>query len=624
VLELVWLIPTLPLAGFVLLVLFGKRLGEPHAGIIATALTSMSFLVGLVVFAGLLRRPESHRIFQQVLFTWIPVGRFHVDVGFYVDPLSVTWLLLVTGVGSLIHLYSIGYMHGDERFHTYFAYMNLFIFSMLMLVLGNNFLISFLGWEGVGACSYFLISFWFEKSENATAGKKAFVTNRIGDWGFLVAMFLTFFTFGSLDYAKVLPLAPGLAATTATALGALFFVAAIGKSAQLPLFVWLPDAMAGPTPVSALIHAATMVTAGVYLMVRINPILASSYSELGTAIMWIGTVTAVVAGSVAIAQNDIKKVLAYSTVSQLGFMFIAVGSGAYVAAVFHVITHAFFKGLLFLAAGSVIHGMHDEQDMRRMGGLSKPMRITNATFLVGAIALAGVPPLAGFWSKDDILLAEFNKNPALWVVGIGAALLTAFYITRQYLLVFHTSRRWEPDVHPHESGPLMTIPLIVLAGCALIGGFMNMPFNRDTRVLDRWLAPSIPFETKITVDTGVKIELVILAVITAIVGIVVAWVLYQRRRLPADALEPAVLSRAWYIDWAYAWFVAGPGTALFLAASWFDRTIIDGTVNGVGVLVRSAGGGVRQLQNGLVRSYALMVSLGVVALLAFVLLRMTY
>jgi NADH-quinone oxidoreductase subunit L len=623
-LELVWLVPTLPLLGFVLIVFFGKRLGEPLAGILATVLTFASFGVGLAVFAGLLNRPESQRVYEQVLFTWIPAGRFHVDVGFYVDPLSVTWLLLVTGVGALIHLYSIGYMHGDERFHTFFAYMNLFIFTMLMLVLGDNFLITFLGWEGVGACSYFLISFWFEKRENATAGKKAFVTNRIGDWGFLVAMFLTFFTFGSLNYAKVLPLAPGLAATTATALGALFFVAAVGKSAQLPLFVWLPDAMAGPTPVSALIHAATMVTAGVYLMVRINPILSASYSELGTAIMWIGTITAFVAGTAAVSQNDIKKVLAYSTVSQLGFMFIAVGAGAYVAAVFHVLTHAFFKGLLFLAAGSVIHGMHDEQDMRRMGGLSKPMPITNATFLVAAIALAGIPPLAGFWSKDDILLSEFATNHLAWFVGLAAALLTAFYIARQYLLVFHTKKRWEPGVHPHESGPIMTVPLVVLAIGAAIGGFMNMPFNRDTKVLDKWLAPSIPFETKITVDTGVKIELVVLAIITAVVGVVVAWVLYQRRRIPADALEPAVLGRAWYVDWAYSWFVAGPGTALFLAASWFDRTVIDGAVNGAGVLVRGTGDGVRRLQNGLVRSYALIVSIGVVALLAFVLLRMTY
>ena len=332
-------------------------------------------------------------------------------------------------------------MHGDPGFSKFFVYLNLFVFSMLMLVLGSNMLITFLGWEGVGACSYFLISFWFSKDANASAGKKAFVTNRIGDWGFMTAMFLAFATVGSLDYSVVLEQAPEIAPVTATAIGLLLFVGACGKSAQLPLFVWLPDAMAGPTPVSALIHAATMVTSGVYLMTRVNPILAQGYDWAPDVIAWVGVITALFAATIAVAQNDIKKILAYSTVSQLGYMFLAVGVGAYVAAIFHMVTHAFFKALLFLGSGSVIHGMHDEQDIRRMGGLRKYMPITAATFIVGWLAIAGVPPLSGFWSKDEILLFAYDANPALWAVGLVTALLTAYYMSRQVFLVFFGEER---------------------------------------------------------------------------------------------------------------------------------------------------------------------------------------
>jgi NADH-quinone oxidoreductase subunit L len=624
--ALLWLIPALPLAGFVVLVAGGKRLGDPLAGIVATLMTTASFVVGLIVFGGLVDKPADARAFEQSLFTWIPAGDFSVDVGFLADPLSITWVLFVTGIAALIHVYSIGYMRGDPRFHTYFAYLNLFVFSMLMLVLGNNLLITFLGWEGVGACSYFLISFWFEKNENATAGKKAFVTNRIGDWGFLVAMFLTFTTFGSLQYTEVLPLAPGLTATTATAIAALFFVGAVGKSAQLPLFVWLPDAMAGPTPVSALIHAATMVTAGVYLMVRINPILGVSYEELGLVIAWIGVATALVAATVALAQNDIKKVLAYSTISQLGFMFAAVGVGAYVAAVFHVVTHAFFKALLFLGSGSVIHGVHDEQDMRRMGGLRKWMPITSVTFLIGVLAIAGIPPLAGFWSKDEILLAEYDESIALAAVLMVTAFLTAVYMTRQYVTVFTGKPRFdEHEVHPHESGWLMTVPLIVLAGLTLVGGALNLPFlSSESHFLQQWLEPVVPFETHLTLDTGMKVTIAVMSALTALAGAIVGWVVYRRRAAQADVTEPAMLERAWYIDWAYSKVVDGPGRMLFDAAAWFDRRVIDGAVNGVGWVARGTGSNLRTVQNGLVRSYAMVVAIGAFLLVGYVLTRMSF
>ncbi|MGH2394802.1 MAG: NADH-quinone oxidoreductase subunit L, partial [Candidatus Limnocylindria bacterium] len=383
------------------------------------------------------------------LFEWVPAGGLRVDVGFLADPLSITMALFVTGVSTLIHLYAIGYMHGDGDFPKFFVYMNLFVFSMLMLVLGSNLLVTFLGWEGVGACSYWLISFWFSSEANASAGKKAFVANRIGDWGFLLAMFLAFAAVGTLNYEGLFDRVGTIAPVTATAIGLLLFLGAVGKSAQIPLYIWLPDAMAGPTPVSALIHAATMVTAGVFLMTRVNPILAAGYDWVPDVIAWVGVMTAFVAATIAVAQNDIKKVLAYSTVSQLGYMFLAVGVGAYVAAIFHMIAHAFFKALLFLGAGSVIHGMNDEQDMRRMGGLRKYMPLTAATFMVGWLAIAGVPPFSGFWTKDDILLFAWGSGGAdakvLWAIGLVTALLTGYYMSRQVFMVFFGEPRWEGD-----------------------------------------------------------------------------------------------------------------------------------------------------------------------------------
>ena len=626
-LELVWLIPTLPLAGFLVLTFAGRRLGEPLAGWLATVLLGGSFAATVVVYVGLLDRAGDDRVFTQTLFEWLPAGGLSVDVGFLVDPLSVTMALFICGVGSLIHLYSIGYMHGDGDFARFFALLNLFAFFMLVLVLGDSLLLTFLGWEGVGLCSYQLISFWYADADNAVAGKKAFVTNRIGDWGFLVAMFFVFTAVGSLDYLD-LNAAP-LATTTATAIALLLFVGAVGKSAQVPLFVWLPDAMAGPTPVSALIHAATMVTAGVFLMIRVNPVLAASSDWLPDLIAWVGVGTALLAASIAVAQNDIKKVLAYSTISQLGYTFLAIGSGAYVAALFHVVTHAFFKALLFLGSGSVIHGMGHEQDMRRMGALRAVMPVTAATFIVGWLAIAGVPPFAGFWSKDEILAYAFDNSPALWAVGLVTALLTAFYMSRQVFMVFFGEARWNDvrpedevrdEVHPHESPWTMTLPLVVLAGLAAVAGFINMPFSDDTKVFEHWLEPVVHgSEAHLSLTGGEQWILAVVSVAAALVGIAVAVAVYLRKRLPA--VEPEVLAHAWYIDEAIARTVDGPGTAAFEGTAAFDRVVVDGAVNGTGTLVQGLGGRLRTLQTGYVRNYALGVTVGTVALLVYVVTR---
>jgi NADH-quinone oxidoreductase subunit L len=627
-LDLVWLIPALPLAGFLLLLVAGRRLGEPGAGWVATLASGGSFAATCVVFAGLLAEDAHDRHHVLTLFEWLPAGGFSVDVGFLADPLSITMALFITGIGTLIHLYSIGYMHGDADFSKFFVYLNLFVFSMLMLVLGDNMLITFLGWEGVGTCSYFLISFWFTKDANAAAGKKAFVTNRVGDWGFMVAMFLTFATVGSLSYSTVLERAPEIAPVTATAIALLLFVGACGKSAQLPLFVWLPDAMAGPTPVSALIHAATMVTSGVYLMTRVNPILAQGYDWAPDIIAWVGVITALFAATIAVAQTDIKKVLAYSTISQLGYMFLAVGTGAYVAAIFHMVTHAFFKALMFLGSGAVIHGMHDEQDMRRMGGLRRFMPITAGTFIVGWLAIAGVPPFAGFWSKDEILLYAYDNSPALWAVGLLTALLTAFYMSRQVFMVFFGDERFRDADHehasePHESPWLMTLPLVVLAGLAIVGGGLNLPFTSDLHFLGHWLEPVVEGnEATLSVATGTKVGLALVAVAAGLVGIGLAARVYLQRRL--EPVEPALLAEGWRYDSTISAFVDGPGRAGFQATADFDRTIIDGAVNGVASLVRRGGGGLRVLQTGFVRSYALGVAVGVVALLGYFLTRVSF
>ena len=643
--DAVWLIPALPLAGFLVLLAAGKRLDDPKAGYVATAAIGGSFLVTLLVFLDLLGTHGEERHVVTSLFTWIPAGGLHLDVGFLVDPLSITMALFVTGVGSLIHLYAVGYMHGDDRFPKFFVYLNLFAFSMLMLVLADNFLLTFLGWEGVGACSYFLISFWFERPTASSAGVKAFVTNRIGDFGFMVGMFLIFSSLGSLQYTTVFAEADTLTRTTATAIALLLFLGACGKSAQLPLYVWLPDAMEGPTPVSALIHAATMVTAGVFLMVRINPILALAPTAL-TVIAIVGVATAFFAATIACAQNDIKKVLAYSTISQLGYMFLAVGSGAYVAAIFHMVTHAFFKALLFLGAGSVIHGLHDEQDMNRMGGLRKWMPITSATFIVGWLAIAGVPPFAGFWSKDEILASAWDKSPILWAVGLVTALLTAYYMSRQVFMVFFGDERWKQakaaeaaqdaqdaqdahgahdahsahgDFKPHESPPTMAVPLVVLATLAALGGLLNLPFGGY--VLEHFLEPVFGEHVHhLTLSSGTKLTLALIATASALAGIGIAYLTYMKQRLPR--VEPTVLQHAWYVDDAYDKAIAQPGRALAaFSADVVDAKVIDGAVNGVGAVVRLGGGGLRRIQTGFVRNYALAISVGAVGVLAYMLAR---
>ena len=628
--ELVWLIPALPLAGFAVLLLAGPRLGAPRAGWLATAASAGSFLATLVTFGGLLALDSADgggaggrggRWFVSTLFEWMPIGGLEVDAALLVDPLSMTMALFVTGVGTLIHLYSVGYMHGDPKYSKFFLYLNLFLFSMLMLVLGENLVVTFLGWEGVGTCSYLLISFWHERPTAATAGKKAFVTNRIGDFGFMVATFLLWTSLGTVSYIGIGAVAPALAGGTATAVSLLLLLAAAGKSAQLPLYVWLPDAMEGPTPVSAMVHAATMVTAGVYLLVRLNPVLTSTALLI---IAIVGAATALFAALAAVAQHDIKKVLAYSTVSQLGYMFLAIGSGAYVAAIFHVVTHAFFKGLLFLGSGSVIHGMGDEQDMRRMGALRAAMPITAVTFIVGWLAIAGVPPLSGFWSKDEILLAAWEQpdiGPLLWAVGLVTALLTAYYMSRQTFLVFFGGQRWDDGAHPHESPPTMTLPLVVLAGAAAVGGALNLPLVKDWLVLEHFLDPALAHSHHFSSGTGTKVLLALVATVAAVGGIAVAVGAWLRSRIPTDKLEPALLENAFYVDAGVSKFVGGPGTAAFEAAAATDRKVVDGAVNGVAKLVRRIGETVRPLQSGYLRHYASGVAVGAVILVIWLALR---
>ena len=631
--ELAWLIPALPLVGFLTILLFGRRLGDPKAGLFAALMPAASFLVTAFVYFDLLSRDAEERHHVITLFSWVPVGSLHIDMAFLVDPLSVTMALFITGIGSLIHFYAVGYMHGDPKFSKFFLYLNLFVFSMLMLVLGENLLVTFLGWEGVGACSYFLISFWHTRDSAATAGKKAFVTNRVGDWGVMIAMFLAFTTVGTVSYGGINEAAEmgHLAPVTATAIAMMLFIGACGKSAQLPLYLWLPDAMEGPTPVSALIHAATMVTSGVFLMTRVNPVLKVSYDWAPMTIATIGAITALFAATIAVAQNDIKKVLAYSTVSQLGFMFLAVGSGAYVAAIFHMVTHAFFKALLFLGSGSVIHGMHHEQDMRRMGALRKVMPITAFTFIIGWLAIAGVPPFAGFWSKDEILLFAFANNRALYVIGVVTALLTAYYMTRQVIMVFYGEARWNDhsddhgahgDFKPHESPKIMLFPLVVLAVLSAVGGVMQLPFSKSTHFLEHWLEPVIEFgeaDIKKTWAYDNKWLLLGLAVVVALVGIVASIAVYSKKK--AKAIEPTILADAWRYDSAVSSFVGGPGKAAFHALALFDAKVVDGAVNGAGNVTRSTSGVVRKVQTGFVRSYAVILSIGVLLVLAWFLFR---
>lgn len=628
-----WLLPAFPLVGALVLMVFGRRLGEPRSGWFAAAMPIASFLITLTVYFDLLSRGSEDRHEVVTLFSWIPVGALHIDVALLADPLSITMALFITGIGSLIHLYAIGYMHGDPNFSKFFLYLNLFVFSMLMLVLGENLLVTFLGWEGVGACSYFLISFWHTRDSAAVAGKKAFVTNRIGDFGVMTAMFLAFSTIGSVSYSSINEAAHsgGLAPVTATAIGLLLFVGACGKSAQLPLYLWLPDAMEGPTPVSALIHAATMVTSGVFLMTRMSPVLHASYEWAPMVIACVGAATALFAASIAVAQNDIKKVLAYSTVSQLGYMFLAVGSGAYVAAIFHMVTHAFFKALLFLGSGSVIHGMHHEQDMRRMGALRKLMPVTAITFIIGWLAIAGVPPFAGFWSKDEILLYVYANNRGLYVIGLITALLTAYYMTRQVIMVFYGEAKWKDHAHdhgahgdfePHESPKIMLFPLVVLSVLSVIGGAMQLPFTKKLHFLEHWLAPVVE-ESEADIHKTWAFEnkyvLLVVAILIAATGIAAAFAVYGKKKV--KAVEPRVLEQAWFYDAGAAKLVGGPGRAAFNAVAWADSHVVDGAVNGTATLVQRIASQVRKSQSGFTRVYAALMAVGAVALLAWFLFR---
>jgi NADH-quinone oxidoreductase subunit L len=637
--DLIWLIPALPLAGFLILLVAGRRLGEPASGWLATGLMFGSFGATVALYREMGGLESEDRVLTQTLFEWIPSGGLTVDFGLLADPLSITMAMFVTGVGALIHLYSVGYMHGDPKYSRFFLLLNLFVFFMLVLVLGDNLLVTFLGWEGVGLCSYQLIAFWFDDMPNAVAGKKAFVTNRIGDFGFMIAMFLTFNAVGSLDYVALNGAAGSLATGTASAIVMLFFLGAIGKSAQIPLFVWLPDAMAGPTPVSALIHAATMVTSGVYLLVRIAPVIAASSPWVSTTIAWTGAATALLTATIAVAQQDIKKVLAYSTISQLGYTVLAIGSGAYVAAIFHVVTHAFFKALLFLGSGSVIHSMDGDQDMRVMGGLRKYLPITSVTFIIGWLAIVGVPPFAGFWSKDEILAFAYDESAALWVVGLVTAVLTAFYMSRQVFMVFFGPEQWRelpgpddaeageltgpgPDHEPHESPWTMTVPLVLLSGFAMTAGFINLSFSEDLMRLEHWLEPVVAgAEHHLTLSGAAQWVLAVIATLAGLIGIAAAVAVYIKHRVARDRIERPVLAHGWYIDETMAEVVGGPGLESFDMTAAFDNRVIDGTVNGVAALVRGAGDRLRSWQTGYVRSYALMIAIGAMLLAGFLLTR---
>jgi len=629
--DLVWVIPAFPLLGFLTLISLRKSVREPIAGWLATTAMAGSFLSVLIVFIGMLSEENENRQTVFTLFDWIPAGDFKVDVGFLADPLSITMCLFITGVGTLIHLYSIGYMHGDSDFNRFFTYLNLFAFSMLMLVLGDNLLLTFLGWEGVGACSYLLISFWFRDPANATAGKKAFITNRVGDWGFMVAMFLIFFNFGSLQYLEIFDILESnqIAKTTITFIVLMLFVGAMGKSAQFPLHLWLPDAMAGPTPVSALIHAATMVTSGVYLLIRVNPIMVEASTWSTDLIAWVGVGTALFAASIAVAQTDIKKVLAYSTVSQLGYMVLAVGCGAYTAAIFHMITHAFFKALLFLGAGSVIHGMGGEQDLRRYGGLRSLMPITAGTFIIGWLAIAGVPPFSGFWSKDEILAFAWDKNPLLWLVGIITALLTAFYMTRQVILTFFGKPRYsdagdDGEIKPHESPWTMTFPLVALAVLSVVGGLIQLPFSSSTKRLEHWLEPAtFHNETHLHLSGSTLWVLALLALVSVGIGVGIGLSTYLKEKIDRQIFEKPILNNAWNFDSTVSKFMGGPGSKAFTAVAKFDKEVIDGAVDGTGQIVKKTASILRRSQNGLVRTYALGIGIGAVGLLIWFLTRTT-
>ena len=623
--DLVWLVPLIPLIGFLINGLGRNTFSKGLIGVIGSAAILIPFLISIGIFLALgSDTQKSHEIF---LFDWISAGSLKIPLSFLVDPLSSIMLLIITGVGFLIHIYSIGYMHDDAGFGKFFSYLNLFIFFMLLLVLGSNYIVMFIGWEGVGLCSYLLIGFWYTNSSYASAAKKAFVMNRIGDLGFLLGVFFIFTTFGSIEFSKIFPQAANMLPGdgTITLIALLLFIGACGKSAQLPLFTWLPDAMAGPTPVSALIHAATMVTAGIYMIARSNVLfdLAPMVQHL---IAIIGLATALIGALIALTQTDIKKVLAYSTVSQLGYMFLGLGVGAYDGGFFHVITHAFFKALLFLGAGSVIHAMHHEQDMRHMGGLRKKLPITFITMLIGTLAIAGLPPFSGFFSKDEILAHVFEHSKVMWAIGVFTAFLTAFYMFRMLFLTFFGTYRGTHHAEEkiHESPLSMTVPLIVLAILSAVGGFIGIPeVLGGHHWLSQWLSPVIMHHPEAG-DHSTEFMLMGITIAGVLISIGIAWSRYVKQNhipVPDEAQRPVLANISYhkfYLDEIYDAIIRKPldGLSTFFYKI-VDNKIVDGIVNGLGWGTSEASKGLRLLQSGNVGFYIFMMVLGIISLLLY-------
>ncbi|HEX9981356.1 MAG TPA: NADH-quinone oxidoreductase subunit L [Flavobacterium sp.] len=614
-----------PFIGFLINVFFGKSLGKSLAGTIGTLSVVVSFAVTLYFF---LQINQTGQPISVSLFDWIQLSNFRVDAGILLDQLSLLWLMFVTGIGSLIHLYSISYMHDDENMHKFFAYLNLFVFFMITLVAGSNLLVMFIGWEGVGLCSYLLIGFWHKNQEYNDAAKKAFIMNRIGDLGFLIGMFILAALFTTLDYAEMQQTIEGgtNAANTywISAAALALFIGACGKSAQIPLYTWLPDAMAGPTPVSALIHAATMVTAGIFMVTRMN-FLFDMVPQIQNIIAIGGAVTALVAATIGLVQNDIKKVLAYSTVSQLGLMFLALGLGAYEIAVFHVITHAFFKACLFLGSGSVIHALHGEQDMRKMGGLKSVMKITYITFLVSSLAISGIPPFSGFFSKDEILMTAYHGNIALWVIASLASIMTAFYMFRLLFLTFFKDFRGteEQKHHLHESPALITIPLIILAILAAVGGVISLPGNSW---LSHYLAPVFGEKAHVAHHFGtVEYTLMGIAVAGGLVGIIIAYMKYIKQSQVPQRDEKItgvskLLYNKYYVDEIYEALFVKPLHAMSRFFRDFVETALSGFVYGFGKFANALGTQGKTLQNGSIGTYLFAFVLGVGAILIYLFL----
>ena len=617
--QLVWVIPGLPLAAFLINGLFGRRWLGHLTGWIATGAVGLSALLAIGVFVDVLRGVERSTV---VLYRWIGVGEFKIDVAAFIDPLSSVMLLVVTVVGTLIFVFANGYMAHDQGFPRFFTWFSLFVFAMLILVMADNCLLMFVGWEGVGLCSYLLIGYWFQNTAPQKAANKAFWMNRIGDWGYTIGMITIFLVFGSLQFTEVFEKVGIATQANLTLICLALFVGATGKSAQLPLYSWLPDAMEGPTPVSALIHAATMVTAGVYLVARSTPLFVAAGPAL-QVVAAIGALTAIFAATIALVQFDIKRVMAYSTVSQLGYMFLALGVGAPVAAIFHLATHAFFKALLFLGSGSVIHATGNEQDMRKMGGLRRKMPVTYWTMLIAGGALAALPPLAGFWSKDEIVGAAFvSGQTVLWAVGIITAVLTAFYVTRAMWLTFHGEPRDHHLYdHAHESPTVMTLPLILLAvGSATLGILIGFP--PDQGFIHSFLRPAVEVEgVEHTAEIGTILALAAVSVAAGLLGIAVGFLMYARHRPDPAAVTRAagplytLLVNKYFVDELYDNRILGLGRAFFGVLWAFDVHVIDGIANGIGRLASIGGGGARRLQTGVVGNYALTVVVGLFVVL---------